>query len=35
MKVMERDRGKNIAEIEKAVLGDLEADDREMAEAFA
>ena len=35
MKVMERDRGKNMADIEKAVLGDLEADERELAEAFA
>jgi len=35
MRVMERDRGKNMAEIEKAVLGDLEADERELAEAFA
>jgi ribonucleoside-diphosphate reductase beta chain len=35
MKVMERDRGKDMADIEKAVLGDLEADERELSEAFA
>jgi ribonucleoside-diphosphate reductase beta chain len=35
MRVMERDRGKDMAEIEKAVLGDLEADERELTEAFA
>jgi len=35
MRVMERDRGKTMDEIEKAVLGDLEVDEKEMAEAFA
>jgi ribonucleoside-diphosphate reductase beta chain len=35
MKVMERDRGKDMADIEKAVLEDLEADERELSEAFA
>jgi ribonucleoside-diphosphate reductase beta chain len=35
MKVLERDRGKAMAEIEKAVVEDIEADEREMEEAFA
>jgi ribonucleoside-diphosphate reductase beta chain len=35
MRVLERDRGKTMAEIEKAVVKDLEADERELAEAFA
>jgi ribonucleoside-diphosphate reductase beta chain len=39
MRVLERDRGKSMQEIEKAVMGDIEEDeramDREMAEATA
>ncbi|MDP9325306.1 MAG: R2-like ligand-binding oxidase [Candidatus Dormibacteraeota bacterium] len=35
MKVLERDRGKAMAEIEKAVVMDIEADERELEEAFA
>ncbi|MDQ6748419.1 MAG: R2-like ligand-binding oxidase [Candidatus Dormibacteraeota bacterium] len=39
MRVLERDRGKSMAEIERAVIGDIEEDeraiDREMAEALA
>ena len=35
MKVLERDRGKNMADIEKAVVGDLEADEKELEAAFA
>ncbi|MEA2646857.1 MAG: ribonucleoside-diphosphate reductase beta chain [Chloroflexota bacterium] len=34
MRVLERDRGKSMAEIETAVTADLEADERELAEAF-
>jgi hypothetical protein len=32
---MERDRGKTMADIETAVLGDLEVDEKELAAAFA
>ncbi len=35
MKVLERDRGKNLVDIEKAVVQDLEADEKELAQAFA
>ena len=35
MRVLERDRGKTMADIETAVIADLEADEREMAAAFA
>jgi ribonucleoside-diphosphate reductase beta chain len=35
MRVMERDRGKTMADIETAVLGDLEVDEKELAAAFA
>lgn len=39
MRVLERDRGKSMAEIEKAVMGDIEEDersmDRELAEVLA
>ncbi len=35
MKVLERDRGKNIGDIEKAVVLDMQDDEKEMAEAFA
>jgi hypothetical protein len=35
MRVLERDRGKSMAEIETAVTADLEADEREIAAAFA
>jgi hypothetical protein len=35
MRVLERDRGKSMADLETAVIEDLEADEKELAEAFA
>jgi ribonucleoside-diphosphate reductase beta chain len=35
MKVLERDRGKTLGDIEKAVIEDIQADEKEMAAEFA